>query len=99
MESQYAKSHSVDMDGEFKRWSAQLEAVEGGVNNLFGQVQILRNGRYIRTEQVYRKYAAFICFFSVTLVLSFQNILKNNNKSKRISFALDVFIRLEKVTL
>ena len=55
MDSQFATTHSVDMDGEFKRWVTQLEAVELGVNNLFGQVQILRNGRYIRTEQVYRK--------------------------------------------
>ncbi|EUB55207.1 Plectin-1 [Echinococcus granulosus] len=55
MESQFASSQSIDIDGELKRWMAQMEVVETGVNNLFGQVQILRNGRYIRTEQVYRK--------------------------------------------
>lgn len=60
MESEYAQTQSIDMDGEVKRWMAQMELVETGVNNLFGQVQILRNGRYIRTEQVYRKWVYFI---------------------------------------
>eukprot|EP00108_Taenia_solium_P001365 TsM_001023200 transcript=TsM_001023200 gene=TsM_001023200 len=55
MESQFASAQSIDIEGELKRWMTQLEVVETGVNNLFGQVQILRNGRYIRTEQVYRK--------------------------------------------
>ncbi len=45
----------MDLEGEMERWQAQLEVIEAGVNNLFGQVQVLRNGRYIRTEQVYRK--------------------------------------------
>ncbi|VDM35927.1 unnamed protein product [Hydatigera taeniaeformis] len=55
MESQFSSFQSIDINSELKRWMAQLEVVETGVNNLFGQVQILRNGRYIRTEQVYRK--------------------------------------------
>lgn len=59
MESQFASAQSIDIDGELKRWMTQLEVVETGVNNLFGQVQILRNGRYIRTEQVYRKCVRF----------------------------------------
>ncbi|KAL5108280.1 hypothetical protein TcWFU_010429 [Taenia crassiceps] len=55
MESQFTLAQSTDIDGELKRWMTQLEVVETGVNNLFGQVQVLRNGRYIRTEQVYRR--------------------------------------------
>lgn len=55
MESEFATAHSVDMEEEVKRWMTQMELVETNVNNLFGQVQILRNGRYFRTEQVYRK--------------------------------------------
>ncbi|CDS39395.1 Spectrin alpha actinin [Echinococcus multilocularis] len=55
IESQFASSQSIDVDGELERWMTQMEVVETGVNNLFGQVQILRNGRYIRTEQAYRK--------------------------------------------
>lgn len=49
------KSRSLDLEAELDRWRLQLEMIDSGVNDLFGEVQVLRNGRYIRTEQVYRK--------------------------------------------
>ncbi|VDL93908.1 unnamed protein product, partial [Schistocephalus solidus] len=48
-------THMLDVDGELQRWASQLEAIEAGVNRLFGEVQFLRSGRYVRTEQVYRR--------------------------------------------
>ncbi|VUZ50166.1 unnamed protein product, partial [Hymenolepis diminuta] len=84
MESDFATVHSVDMEEEVKRWMAQMELVETNVNNLFGQVQILRNGRYFRTEQVYRK----VCTLHQRL-LGLQRRCRNFLKATSMSQSLD----------
>ncbi|TGZ67333.1 hypothetical protein CRM22_004876, partial [Opisthorchis felineus] len=40
--------------GRLCRWSEQLGALETKLNGLFNQVQHLRSGRYVHTEQIYR---------------------------------------------
>ncbi|KAF5402291.1 hypothetical protein PHET_04594 [Paragonimus heterotremus] len=41
-------------DGQLGRWKEQLDVVENKLNGLFSQVQHLRTGRYVHTEQIYR---------------------------------------------
>ncbi|KAF7257219.1 hypothetical protein EG68_05797, partial [Paragonimus skrjabini miyazakii] len=41
-------------DGQPGRWNEQLDVVESKLNGLFNQVQHLRTGRYVHTEQIYR---------------------------------------------
>ncbi|KER25597.1 hypothetical protein T265_14174, partial [Opisthorchis viverrini] len=40
--------------GRLCRWSEQLGTLETKLNGLFNQVQHLRSGRYVHTEQIYR---------------------------------------------
>uniref|UniRef100_A0A5K3FFH9 Calponin-homology (CH) domain-containing protein n=1 Tax=Mesocestoides corti TaxID=53468 RepID=A0A5K3FFH9_MESCO len=80
-ESQFSSTYPMDVDGELKRWLTQLETIETGVHNLFGEVQVLRNGRYIRTEQVYRRVCTIHQRF-LELQRRYRNILKIRSLSQ-----------------
>ncbi|KAF8568788.1 hypothetical protein P879_04598, partial [Paragonimus westermani] len=50
-----SNSNPADLtDGQPERWNEQLDVVENKLNGLFNQVQHLRTGRYVHTEQIYR---------------------------------------------
>ncbi|CAH8650544.1 unnamed protein product [Schistosoma intercalatum] len=54
LKSELPGQHVFDTNNEIRRWCDQLTQIEAKINGLFNQVQHLRTGRYIQTEQIYR---------------------------------------------
>ncbi|CAH8676717.1 unnamed protein product [Schistosoma haematobium] len=54
LKSELPGQHIFDTNNEIRRWCDQLTQIEAKINGLFNQVQHLRTGRYMQTEQIYR---------------------------------------------
>ncbi|KAH8867326.1 Dystonin [Schistosoma japonicum] len=54
LKSELPHQHTLDTNNELRRWHDQLTQIEAKINGLFNQVQYLRTGRFIQTEQIYR---------------------------------------------